>query len=82
MTTMRAKLQVSSVTLHTGCEVLKFSAVAAKAYPADGSDDDNSYAKWSPVADLNLTVTNPALFGKIKPGQKYYVDFILAEDKS
>lgn len=81
MTTMRAKFQVSSVTPYptvgpTTQEVLTFSAVAkSSAYPADGSDDDNTYARWSPSGSLSLTVANPALFGKFKTGDKFYLDF-------
>jgi len=75
MTSMRAKLQLQSVTKYENCEVLKFHAVAAKSYPPDGSDEDNTYAKFSPVANLELTVANPELLGQFKPGERYYVDF-------
>lgn len=51
------------------------NAVAAKSYPADGSDDDNTYAKFSPSGELSLHIANPALLGKIEPGQKFYLVF-------
>lgn len=79
MSDMRAKLQLSHVEKHGTCEVLNFHAVAAKSYPADGSDEDNTYAKYSPSATLKITVANPALFGKFAPGDKFYVDFTKAE---
>lgn len=73
---MRAKMYVESVTKVAGAELLKFRAVGKSGgYPADGSDEDNTYAKYSPSAVLELTVANPALHGKFEPGQKYYVDF-------
>lgn len=73
---MRAKLQVSSATPCGEGEILKFHAVCkSTAYPADGSDEDNSYARYSPSADLTINVQNPALVGKFKPGAKFYVDF-------
>lgn len=73
---MRAKLQVASVTQVQGAEILKFHAVCKTGgYGADGSDEDNTYAKFSPSASLELHVANPALFGAFKPGEKYYVDF-------
>lgn len=76
MPTMRAKLQVGSITKHPGGnESLAFHGVAAKAYPADGSDEDNTFAKWSPSVQLNITITNPALHDKFKVGDKFYVDF-------
>lgn len=49
------------------------------AYPEDGSDEDNTFAKFSPTGELKLTVANPALFGKINPGEAYYLDFTPAE---
>jgi hypothetical protein len=80
MTTMRAKLQIASITQHAvGVETLKFHAVGTSPYPADGSDEDNTYAKFSPSASLEITIANPALHGQFSPGQKYYVDFTPAE---
>jgi hypothetical protein len=75
MTTMRAKLQVGSVERGNGYEKLHFHAVAAKQYPSDGSDEDNTYAKFSPMADFTIHVNNPALHGQFNPGDKFYVDF-------
>ena len=56
-------------------ETLTMHAVAASKYPEDGSDEDNSYAKFSPGATLCINIANPALFGKFKVGEKYYLDF-------
>jgi hypothetical protein len=56
-------------------ETLAMHAVAAKSYPADGSDEDNTYAKMSPGAALSINIANPALWGKFKHGDKFYVDF-------
>lgn len=76
---MRAKLQIGRVELHPSSEKLVFHAVPAKTYPADGSDEDNTYAKFSPSAVLEIQITNPALHGQFKPGQKFYVDFTPAD---
>jgi hypothetical protein len=76
MTTMRAKLQVASVTPCGEGETVRFHAVAkSTAYPADGSDEDNTFARFSPSASLEINIQNPALVGKHKVGEKYYVDF-------
>lgn len=81
MANMRAKLQIASVTKHSDtCEQLKFHGVAAKSYPSDGSDEDNTFAKFSPSVALDITITNPALIGKFEVGQKYYADFTLAAE--
>lgn len=80
MTTMRAKMQIASVTKHSEtCEQLKFHGVAATSYPADGSDEDNTFAKFSPSVSLDITITNPALIGAFEPGQRFYVDFTPAQ---
>ena len=76
MTVMRAKFVLQSVTATEHAETLLFNAVCKpNGYPADGLDEDNTYAKFSPSAKLEMTVTNPALWGKLRPGAKYYVDF-------
>lgn len=76
MSLMRAKMKVIEVKLFTGGETVKMAAVARDdSYPADGSDEDNTYAKFSPMGELSLTIANPALLGKIKPGMKFYLDF-------
>jgi len=90
MTTMRAKFQVGFVQEHFGFaapdqprvksqETLTMHAVAAKSYPADGSDEDNTFAKWSPGANLSINIANPVLWGQFKLGDKFYVDFSPAE---
>lgn len=87
MSKMRAKMEVINVEefkdAQDGMKIserLSFRAVCKPdGYPADGSDEDNTYAKWSPDASLSITVANPALFGKFVRGQKYYVDFAQAD---
>jgi hypothetical protein len=80
----RCKVQVESVKLLLGAsEEIQMRAVqgnkVSKGYPADGSDEDNTYAKFSPQADFRLVVANPALHGLFRPGQKYYIDMVAAE---
>lgn len=77
---MRAKFVINSIerngTAEWQSDKLKMSAVAkSDTYPDDGSDEDNTYAKFSPQAELLLTITNPALIGQFNPGEKFYVDF-------
>lgn len=81
---MRAKVRVGSVIpqLHDGktiSEILYFHGVAKSgAYPADGSDENNTFAKFSPSVMFQMQVANPDLFGKFAPGDTFYVDFIPA----
>lgn len=86
----RCKVRVESVRLygsdgngnHTQ-EEIQMRAVSGNkvknGYPDDGSDEDNTYAKFSPSADFRLLVANPSLFGQFKPEQKFYIDMTPAE---
>lgn len=92
--TMRAKMVVTNVNRSgyvnghdpvtgketvTKSDAIKMAAVAAKTYPPDGSDEDNTFARFSPSGTLELTIANPALIGVIEPGTKFYIDFTEAE---
>jgi len=74
---MRAKMKVHNVQKHDGgAETLQFSAVAkSEAYEGEGEDENNTYALYTPTADLTMYVANPALQGKFEEGQEFYLDF-------
>lgn len=77
---MRAKMLVSSVEVTTYGETIKAAPVCGdKPFGENGESEDNTFARFTPSGSLSLTVNNPDLLGKIKPGQKLYVDFTLAE---
>ena len=86
MTKMRAKLRVGAVlpfpSGENGAvtqERVMFHGVAASRYPEDGSDEDNTYAKFSPSASFDIMIANPALIGKFAVGDTFYVDFTPVE---
>lgn len=73
---MRAKMRVTEVNRFEQQDRVKMVAVARSGtYPDDGSDEDNTYAKFSPQGELTITIANPALLGVIEPGTKFYLDF-------
>ncbi len=77
---MRMKVVVDKIEPNSGGEFLAFRAVCKDgSYPADGSDEDNTFAKWTPNASILMQVNNPALIGVHKPGKKFYVDFTPAD---
>jgi hypothetical protein len=80
-TTMRAKMRVQSVQTFENSpqENVHFAAVSTKPYGENGESEDNTYARYTPMADVKMTINNPALSGQIKEGQTYYVDFTAAE---
>lgn len=77
MSQMRAKMRIADVIKHeSGDETLVMTAVAKnEAYPEDGSDENNTYAKYTPSADLSMYIANPALHGMFNIGDEYYLDF-------
>lgn len=79
-TKMRAKVHVSRIARTEGShgETLYFGAIAANNYPEDGSDENNTFAKYTPSLDLQLYVANPALVGTFTVGDTFYLDFIPA----
>lgn len=87
---MRAKFRVNSVTppevpVSEGITIAPPQTIKAfpvgrsDSSPEDGSDEDNSYAKFSPSGSLELTIVNPQLSNKIKEGDVFYVEFTKAE---
>lgn len=82
----RAKFRVSSVTpaevvidpasaMAPFQTVKMFPVCRSDSYPADGSDEDNQFAKWSPSGSLELSFVNPNLSNSVKEGDVFYVDF-------
>ena len=77
---MRAKLKVTNVgsTLvgeEKSSENLTFAAVCKDSYDESGLDENNTFSKFTPSADVKMTVTNPALFDKFAVGDEIYADF-------
>lgn len=74
---MRAKMRVGAITpLPGGQEALTMFGVSkSEAYPEDGGDENNTYAKFSPSAEFRLHLANPALVGTFEIGETFYVDF-------
>ena len=82
MAKMRAKMRVGAVLPYQSAdgtvtqERLMLHGVAKSGgYPSDGSDEDNSFAKFSPSIALDMQIANPALIGTFEVGDTFYVDF-------
>jgi len=83
---MRAKMRVADINTYPRGEgpitqqtLVMYAVARSDSYPADGSDENNSYARWSPSGRLELTIANPALFDAFEVGEEYYLNFIKAE---
>lgn len=76
---MRAKVRVGSINKYGDTEQIAFHGVAkSDGYPSDGSDENNSFAKFSPSVQFTMTIANPALVGTFEIGDTFYADFIPA----
>lgn len=82
MPKMRAKVRITAIQKYPNDETptqeaLTFNFPAKNgAYPADGSDEDQQFAKFSPSGALSLTVANPTLVGQFEIGDTFYLDFV------
>lgn len=76
MKTMRAKMRVTGVEKHDTHEKVSFAAVGkSTSYDENGSDEDNTFARYTPSADASFVIANPALFDSFEAEQQFYVDF-------
>lgn len=85
MSTMRAKLRVVGIQVFetmerkvTQMRVTMNAVGPSTAYPEDGTDENNTYAKWTPSAIFEASIMNPALFDSFKINAEFYVDFTAA----
>jgi len=77
---MRAKVVVRSVESFTNADSIKMQPVSGKdPYGPNGESEDNTFARYTPSGDIQLSITNPELVGKIKAGDTFYVDFTKVE---
>lgn len=79
MKSMRAKVTCTKVITHSPTHEEVFFTPVCKdgGYPADGSDENNTFARFSPSGEFRLMIANPALLGAYRPdpSKAYYVDF-------
>lgn len=62
-----------------GHEILVMAPVCPNKFGPNGEHEDNVFARYTPSGSLQMTINNPDLLGKFKPGEKYYLDFTKAE---
>ena len=61
-----------TLTMHAVCRTNGYEETG-------GMDEDNTFAKYTPGANLTISIANPALWGQFKFGDKFYVDFTEAK---
>lgn len=78
---LRAKMSVSSVKYVADMEG-KISGEEISCHAVYSNEAGSANAQWSkytPSANLNLLVNNPAAFGKIRPGQFVFIDITITD---
>jgi len=73
---LRLKMNVNSVKTVHGNEGEPYQQELAltAVYSNKEGSANAQWSKWTPSASLTMTVSNPAAFGKVLPGQFVYVD--------
>lgn len=74
---LRLKMSIGSVKSscdHNG-EKCAEEVTLQDVYGAAGSANAQ-WSKWTPSASLTMQVNNPSAFGKVLPGQFFFVDLI------
>jgi hypothetical protein len=81
---LRLKMMVNSVkTVHGNDGEPQSQELALSAVYSNKDGSANAqWSKWTPCASLSMTVSNPAAFGKVNPGQFVYVDLIPTDKDS
>lgn len=81
--TLRLKMSISSVKSSCDQNGVKSSEeIALQAVYGPEGSPNAQWSKWTPSANLTMHVSNPAAFGKVLPGQFYFVDLIPTDKDS
>ena len=72
---MRAKFYCTSLDKNEGDPTNHYEHLHFAPVVGDGSTENESFSKFTPSGSLEFRVTNPDLFGKINPGDVFYLDF-------
>lgn len=49
------------------------------SYVSDPGNPNHAFWKATPTGNLEMTITNPAVFGFFVPGRSYFLDFTAVE---
>lgn len=79
MQTVKAKFVVNEVTNYMGGQKVSMLPVQNTQYGADGENEDNQFARYTPSGEIRLQITNPALKDAFAPGKVFYVDMTSVE---
>jgi hypothetical protein len=78
---IRGKFRVVRVTRHMDDKGEVESEMIGLNVVTDDSAENKQWSKWTPAGALEMTITNPAAYGKVTRGQEFYIDLISVEKK-
>ena len=78
---LRAKIRVNWVAKEHDKDGNQVSerVTAGAVYSDDPASENKQWSQWTPSFTLDMTITNPGAFGRVKSGDEFYLDFIAAE---
>lgn len=81
---LRLKMVINTVKRHANNDgTIQAEEITASAVCSDKEGSANKeWSKWTPCGSLSFTVNNPAAFGRVLPGQFYYVDLVPTDKDS
>jgi hypothetical protein len=79
---LRLKCVVSSVKSVADSNGDKSQEELALSAVYSGSEANKQWSKYTPSASLTMTISNPAAFGKVLPGQFVFVDLTPTDKES
>lgn len=73
---LRLKMVVNTVKRSAGQDgnTISEEITMSPVYSDKEGSANKQWSQWTPCGQLGFTVNNPAAFGKVLPGQFYYVD--------
>lgn len=84
---VRAKFYVKAVEhQHSNVNGVNETHAEIKMAPCDeyspggGTEENKSFAKWTPCGEIRLTISNPDAVSFFELGQPFYIDFSRAEE--
>ncbi|HBR1944564.1 TPA: hypothetical protein MAO59_005222 [Klebsiella pneumoniae] len=72
---VRAKFQCNSINKASD----NFTAVVHLIAVTTGSAENESWSKYTPSGQLQMVISNPAVFEHFEQGKEYYIDIQPAE---
>lgn len=72
---MRCKMVVEKIERINDIEGVQIQENLRLGAVYNNSPENKEWSKWTPSANLYISITNPNLFNKVFDGQEFYIDF-------